>query len=82
MVDSDSSASLLVSTPNSFRYPSRLYCASSICAAESLRLAVDTLTELMMSYRQAGVNELAIRLYGQPEDSIRLLGERVLPALQ
>jgi len=43
---------------------------------------VDTLTELMMSYRQAGVNELAIRLYGQPEDSIRLLGERVLPALQ
>lgn len=43
---------------------------------------VDSLIEQIMAYRQAGVNELAIRLYGQPEDSIRLLGERVLPALQ
>ena len=43
---------------------------------------VDSLIEQIMTYRQAGVNELAIRLYGQPEDSIRLLGERVLPALQ
>ncbi len=43
---------------------------------------VDSLIEQIMTYRQAGVNELAIRLYGQPEDSIRLLGERVVPALQ
>ena len=43
---------------------------------------VDALTDRIMSYQQAGVNEFAIRLYGQPEDSIRLLGERVVPALQ
>ena len=43
---------------------------------------VDALTDRIMSYQRAGVNEFAIRLYGQPEDSIRLLGERVVPALQ
>ena len=43
---------------------------------------VDTLTDRIMSYQRAGVNEFAIRLYDQPEDSIRLLGERVVPALQ
>jgi 5,10-methylenetetrahydromethanopterin reductase len=43
---------------------------------------VDALTDRIMSYQRAGVDEFAIRLYGQPEDSIRLLGERVVPALQ
>ena len=42
---------------------------------------VDRLTENLLSFKNAGVNEFGIRLYDQPEDSIRLIGERVLPAL-
>jgi len=36
----------------------------------------------MLKFQEAGVTEFAIRLYDAPEESIRLLGERVLPALQ
>ncbi len=32
-------------------------------------------------FKQAGLTELALRLYDNPEASIRLIGERVLPAL-
>jgi 5,10-methylenetetrahydromethanopterin reductase len=35
----------------------------------------------MLAFREAGVTELAIRLYDQPEDSIRLIAERVMPVL-
>jgi len=42
---------------------------------------VDRLTEKLSRFRDAGLNEFAIRLYDQPEDSIRLIGERVAPAL-
>jgi len=35
----------------------------------------------MLAFKEAGVTEFAIRLYDKPEESIRLLGEKVLPAL-
>ena len=35
----------------------------------------------LKAFREAGLDEFAIRLYDNPEESIRLLGERVLPAL-
>ena len=33
-------------------------------------------------YKDAGFTELSLGLQDDPEDSIRMLGERVLPALQ
>jgi alkanesulfonate monooxygenase SsuD/methylene tetrahydromethanopterin reductase-like flavin-dependent oxidoreductase (luciferase family) len=36
----------------------------------------------LLQFRAAGLNEFALRLYDQPEESIRLIAERVLPALQ
>ena len=37
--------------------------------------------ELLKAFKAAGVTELAIRLYDDPESSIRLIAERVMPAL-
>lgn len=42
---------------------------------------VERLTEKLVGFRDAGLNEFGIRLYDRPEDAIRLLGERVIPAL-
>ena len=41
---------------------------------------VDKLVERIKEFEDAGVTEMGLRLYDDPEDSIRLLGERVLPA--
>lgn len=43
---------------------------------------IDGFIDEMISFRDAGVTELAVRLYANPEASIRLLAERVMPALQ
>lgn len=42
---------------------------------------VDRFTSELLQFKAAGVSEFAIRLYADPEASIRLLAERVLPAL-
>ena len=42
---------------------------------------IDGFIEEMLAFKAAGLTELAIRLYDKPEDSIRLLAERVIPAL-
>jgi alkanesulfonate monooxygenase SsuD/methylene tetrahydromethanopterin reductase-like flavin-dependent oxidoreductase (luciferase family) len=42
---------------------------------------IDGFIEEMLAFKAAGLSELAIRLYDKPEDSIRLLAERVMPAL-
>jgi hypothetical protein len=40
------------------------------------------LLDRLRAFRDAGVTELSLRLYGEPEDSIRLVAERVVPALE
>ena len=42
---------------------------------------IDRFIEEMLAFRAAGVTELAIRLYGEPEVSIRQIAERAMPAL-
>lgn len=42
----------------------------------------DRFTEELIGFRDAGLTEFAIRLYDQPEESMRLLAERVLPSLR
>ncbi len=58
-----------------------------------VRLLVDNVTscasvaeldkeiERLHEFRAAGLTEIALRIYEQPEATIRLLGERVVPAL-
>ena len=41
----------------------------------------DRFVEQLLQFKAAGLTEFAIRLYDDPEDSIRLLAERVIPAL-
>lgn len=59
-----------------------------------IRLLVDNLTscaalseldkeiERLRQFRAAGLTEIALRIYEKPADSIRVIGEHVLPALQ
>jgi alkanesulfonate monooxygenase SsuD/methylene tetrahydromethanopterin reductase-like flavin-dependent oxidoreductase (luciferase family) len=42
---------------------------------------IDAFIDEMLAFKSAGLNEFAIRLYDNPEQSIRLIAERVLPAL-
>lgn len=41
---------------------------------------IDRFVDQLLQFKAAGLNEFAIRLYGKPEESIRLIAERVLPA--
>ncbi len=47
-------------------------------SANNLTPVIDEL----LAFRAAGVTETSLRLYGEPELAIRLVAERVLPALQ
>ncbi len=51
---------------------------TSTCAISEL----DKEIERLHQFREAGLTEIALRIYDNPEDTIRLLGERVVPALQ
>jgi len=42
---------------------------------------LDGFIEHLRAFKEAGVTEFAIRLYDKPEESIKLIGERVLPEL-
>ncbi len=42
---------------------------------------IDRFIEELLQFKAAGLTEFAIRLYDQPESSIRLLADRVIPAL-
>lgn len=50
---------------------------TSACAVADLDREIARLKE----FERAGLTEIALRIYEQPEDTIRLLGERVVPAL-
>jgi len=43
---------------------------------------LDRHIERLLKYKAAGFTELAIGLQDDPEDSIRMLGEQVMPALR
>lgn len=43
--------------------------------------SIDRCIAELLQFKAAGVSEFAIRLYDQPEESIRLIAERVMPAL-
>ena len=42
---------------------------------------IDRCIDEMLAFKAAGVTELAIRLYGDPDTSIHQIAERVMPAL-
>ena len=42
---------------------------------------LDKEIERMRQFKAAGLTEIALRIYADPADSIRLIGERVIPAL-
>lgn len=50
---------------------------TSACGLDEL----DAEIERLRGFARAGLTELALRIYDQPERTIRLLGERVVPAL-
>jgi 5,10-methylenetetrahydromethanopterin reductase len=50
---------------------------SASCTAD-----LDREIERLRQFRRAGLTEIALRLYDDPADSIRLIGERVAPALR
>lgn len=50
---------------------------TSACAIDEL----DGEIERLRRFRDAGLTQIALRIYERPEDTIRLLGERVVPAL-
>lgn len=43
---------------------------------------LDKEIERLRQFKAAGLTEIALRIYADPADSIRLIGERVLPAVQ
>lgn len=50
---------------------------TSACSIDQL----DGEIERLRHFREAGLTQIALRIYDRPEDTIRLLGERVVPAL-
>jgi alkanesulfonate monooxygenase SsuD/methylene tetrahydromethanopterin reductase-like flavin-dependent oxidoreductase (luciferase family) len=42
---------------------------------------IDRFTNQLLEFRDAGLTEFAIRLYDDPETSMRIIAERVMPAL-
>jgi hypothetical protein len=51
---------------------------TTACAIEDLDREIQRLRD----FRAAGLTQIALRLYDNPADTIRLLGERVVPALR
>jgi hypothetical protein len=50
---------------------------TSACGVDELDQEIERLRE----FERAGLSEIALRIYDNPEWTIRLLGERVVPAL-
>ncbi len=51
------------------------------CASTSSISNLDHEIERIQRFKEAGLTDIALRLYDKPDDSIRLIGERVMPAL-
>ena len=51
------------------------------CTSASSVADLDHEIERLQRFKAAGLTEIALRLYDDPAASIRLIGERVVPAL-
>lgn len=51
------------------------------CTSASPLAEIDREIERLREFTRAGLTEIALRIYEEPQQSIRVLGERVLPAL-
>jgi len=52
------------------------------CTSASPLHEIDREIERLRQFKAAGLTEIALRIYDEPEKSIRLIGEKLLPALQ
>jgi 5,10-methylenetetrahydromethanopterin reductase len=52
------------------------------CTSASPLRDIDTEIERFRQFQAAGLTEIALRVYDEPEKSIRIIGEQVLPALR
>ncbi|MFQ5608751.1 MAG: LLM class flavin-dependent oxidoreductase [Gammaproteobacteria bacterium] len=52
------------------------------CTAVSPLSELDREIDRLRKFRDAGLTDIALRIYKNPEDSIRVIGERVIPALR
>jgi len=50
------------------------------CSATSAIKDIDHEIERIKQFEDAGLTDISLRIYENPEDSIRLIGERVMPA--
>jgi hypothetical protein len=44
--------------------------------------AIDQAIDTLQQFAAAGLTEIALRVHDDPADAIRLIGERVMPALE
>jgi hypothetical protein len=44
--------------------------------------AIDSAIQTLHRFADMGVTEIALRVHDEPADAIRLIGERVMPALR
>jgi alkanesulfonate monooxygenase SsuD/methylene tetrahydromethanopterin reductase-like flavin-dependent oxidoreductase (luciferase family) len=51
------------------------------CTACSPASELDHEIDRLRQFEKAGLTDISLRIYGNPEDSIRLIGERVIPVL-
>jgi len=62
--------------------PERIISAlvENLCSATSID-EIDTQIDRLRQFEKAGLTEFALRIYEDPADTIRLIGEAVVPAL-
>ena len=63
--------------PDSILHKLTQRCTSA-CALRDLDQEIDRLRQ----FQAAGLTEIALRIYANPAETIRILGERVVPALR
>ena len=51
------------------------------CTSASAVADLDHEIERMQKFAAAGLTQIALRIYDEPEKSIRLIGKRLVPAL-
>jgi alkanesulfonate monooxygenase SsuD/methylene tetrahydromethanopterin reductase-like flavin-dependent oxidoreductase (luciferase family) len=52
------------------------------CTSASPLTEIDREIDRLQQFKAAGLTEIALRIYDEPEKSIRLIGEKIIPALQ
>jgi len=52
-------------------------CCTSVSPVDKLDVEIDK----MLAFKDAGLTDICLRIYAEPEKSIKLIGEKVLPAI-